>query len=29
LPNATHLSFQTHTAHIAKLLKEGVDPLLS
>ncbi len=29
LTNATHLSFQTHTAQIIKLLKEGVDPLLS
>ena len=29
LPNATHLSFQTHKSQIAKLLKEGVDPLLS
>ena len=29
LPDAAHLSFQTHTAQIAKLLKEGVDPLLS
>jgi pimeloyl-ACP methyl ester carboxylesterase len=29
LKGATHLSFQTHTGEIAKLLKEGVDPLLS
>jgi pimeloyl-ACP methyl ester carboxylesterase len=29
LQGATHLSFQTHAQEIAKLLKEGVDPLLS
>lgn len=29
LAGATHLSFQTHAKEIAKLLKEGVDPLLS